>query len=105
MKPRPSRGFLLILTMNSQREKALGIIALVGVIITSILLFVVKPEKLGDPITIEYLLKVILYPSVLILLRAIWKILLDNKIQSKASREADFNKKRSAYENDKMEDK
>lgn len=98
MKPRPSRGFLLILIMNPQRERVLGVIASVVVIIASILLFLVTPENLGDPVTSEYLLKVALYPSALIMLRAIWKTLLDNKIQSKASREADFNEKKSAFE-------
>lgn len=90
--------------MNSQREKTLGIIALIGVIVTAILLFVVTPEKLGDPVTSEYLLKVFLYPSALVLLRAIWKTLLDNKIQSKSEREADFNEKRSEFERNQKEE-
>ena len=90
--------------MNSQREKALGIIALIGVVVTSILLFVVTLEKFRDPVTSEYLLKAFLYPSSLILLRAIWKTLLDNKIQSKLDRESDFNEKRAAFERDQKDE-
>jgi hypothetical protein len=84
--------------MNSQRERALGLTALIVVIITSVLLFIVKPDQLGDPVTSEYLLKVLLYPSVLILLRAIWKTLLDNKIQSKPKREAEFRKSEAKFQ-------
>jgi len=83
--------------MNSQRERALGLIALISVVITSVLLFIVTPDQLGDAVTSEYLLKVMLYPSVLVLLRAIWKTLLDNKIQSKSEREADFRKSESEF--------
>jgi len=84
--------------MTQRVEKRLGILAFITVIITSILLFIVRPENLGDPVTSEYLLKVILYPSALVLLRAVWKTWLDNKIQSKVLREADFMKKKSAFE-------
>ena len=84
--------------MSPQKEKKLGVLSFIVVLFTAVLLFAVTPEKLGDAVSVEYILKVLLYPSALILLRAIWKTLLDNKIQGKEQRDDKFRKTNEAMQ-------
>ncbi len=84
--------------MNPKSEKLIGVAALIITVLSGTLLFIIKPENLPNPEMAEYYLKLALYPSGLVLLRAIWKTLLDNKIRSQAQREADL--KRAIEENE-----
>lgn len=52
--------------MNEKREKNLLVLSLVLVIGSLNLLFIIGPENLGNPEEVEYILKLVLYPTALL---------------------------------------
>ena len=100
----PFSPFILfsnLCSMNPKREKVLGLSALLIVIVTGVLLYMVKPTSFSNPAQTEYLLKVLLYPAGLVLIRAVWKFWLDEKIRGKAERVDGFNQMVEEVNNNK----
>ena len=76
--------------MSNKTERLLGFSALVLILISGAVLFIIRPENFSDPGSVEYVMKIVLYPSALVFIRFLWKSLLDNKIRGRAEREKEF---------------
>ncbi len=83
--------------MNYRLEKTIGIIAVVGCTLGLVILYIVGPDNFSDPVSVEYIAKVVLYPSGLLAIRFAWKSLLDNKIRSKSEREEGFKREMEEF--------
>lgn len=59
--------------MSLKKENTLFLLLIVPALIATILLFFGDPEVLGDEVTTEYILKMVLYPTVLGIIVLLWR--------------------------------
>lgn len=67
--------------MSPKKENLIFLLLLFPAAFAAILLFFGDPEALGDEVTTEYILKVLLYPAVLGLVVLLWKK-IDRRIKN-----------------------
>ncbi len=67
--------------MSRKNENIIFLLLLFPAVFAAILLFFGDPEALGDEASTEYVLKVLLYPSVLGLIVLLWKK-IDRRIKN-----------------------
>lgn len=59
--------------MSLKKENTLFLLLIVPALVAAILLFFGDPEVLGDEVTTEYILKMVLYPTVLGIIVLLWR--------------------------------